>query len=79
MVAHQQGADAAAVAFDAAEAASARGHDVVLVDTAGRLHNKQHLLDELAKMRRVIERQVGRGPDEVVLVLDATTGQNGLS
>ena len=79
VVAHQQGADAAAVAFDAAEAAAARGHDILLVDTAGRLHNKQHLLDELAKMRRVIERQVGRGPDEVVLVLDATTGQNGLS
>ena len=79
VVAHQQGGDAAAVAFDAAEAARARGHDIVLVDTAGRLHNKQHLLDELAKMRRVIERQLGRGPDEVALVLDATTGQNGLS
>ena len=79
VVAHQQGGDAAAVAFDAAEAAQARGHDIVLVDTAGRLHNKQHLLDELAKMRRVIERQLGRGPDEVALVLDATTGQNGLS
>ena len=79
IVAHQQGADPAAVAFDAAEAASARGHDIVLIDTAGRLHNKQHLLDELAKMRRVVERQLGRGPDEVVLVLDATTGQNGLS
>ncbi len=79
VVAHQQGGDAAAVAFDAAEAAQARGHDIVLVDTAGRLHNKQHLLDELAKMRRVIERRLGRGPDEVALVLDATTGQNGLS
>ena len=79
IISHQQGADAAAVAFDAAEAAQARGHDIVLVDTAGRLHNKQHLLDELSKMRRVIERQLGRGPDEVVLVLDATTGQNGLS
>ena len=79
VVAHQQGADAAAVAFDAAEAAEARGHDLVLVDTAGRLHNKQHLLDELSKMRRVLERQLGRGPDEVALVLDATTGQNGLS
>ena len=79
IVAHQQGADAAAVAFDAAEAASARGHDILLIDTAGRLHNKQHLLDELSKMRRVVERQLGRGPDEVVLVLDATTGQNGLS
>ena len=79
IVAHQQGADAAAVAFDAAEAARARGHDILLVDTAGRLHNKQHLLDELSKIRRVIEGQLGRGPDEVALVLDATTGQNGLS
>ena len=79
IVAHQQGADAAAVAFDAAEAARARGHDIVLVDTAGRLHNKQHLLDELSKIRRVIEGQLGRGPDEVALVLDATTGQNGLA
>ena len=79
IVAHQQGADAAAVTFDAAEAARARGHDILLVDTAGRLHNKQHLLDELSKMRRVIEGQIGRGPDEVALVLDATTGQNGLA
>ena len=79
IVAHQQGADAAAVAFDAAEAAQARGHDILLVDTAGRLHNKQHLLDELSKIRRVLEGQLGRGPDEVALVLDATTGQNGLS
>ena len=79
IVAHQQGADAAAVAFDAAEAARARGHDILLVDTAGRLHNKQPLLDELSKIRRVIEGQLGRGPDEVALVLDATTGQNGLA
>ncbi len=79
VIAHQQGADPAAVAFDAAEAAQARGHDLLLVDTAGRLHNKQHLMDELTKIRRVIERQLGRGPDEVALVLDATTGQNGLA
>ena len=79
VIAHQPGADPAAVAFDAAEAAQARGHDLLLVDTAGRLHNKHHLMDELTKIRRVIERQLGRGPDEVVLVLDATTGQNGLA
>lgn len=79
VIAHQAGSDPAAVAFDAIEAAQARGHDLVLVDTAGRLHNKQNLMNELAKIRRVIERQLGRGPDEVALVLDATTGQNGLA
>ena len=78
VVAHRQGGDPAAVAFDTVEAARARGHDLVLVDTAGRLHNKKNLMAELAKIRRVIERQLGRGPDEVLLVLDATTGQNGL-
>jgi fused signal recognition particle receptor len=79
VIAHQQGADAAAVAFDAIEAARARGADVLFVDTAGRLHNKQNLMDELAKVRRVIERGLGRSPDEVLLVLDATTGQNGMA
>jgi len=79
VIAHQQGSDAAAVAFDAIEAGKARGVDVVFVDTAGRLHNKQNLMDELAKVRRIIERHLGRAPDEVLLVLDATTGQNGLS
>ena len=79
VIAHQQGSDAAAVAFDAIEAAKARGVDIVFVDTAGRLHNKQNLMDELAKVRRIIERHLGRSPDEVLLVLDATTGQNGLS
>jgi fused signal recognition particle receptor len=79
VVAQGAGADPAAVAFDAIEAARARGHDVVLIDTAGRLQNKKNLMDELAKVHRVIERQAGRGPDEVLLVLDATTGQNGLS
>lgn len=78
VIAHQQGSDPAAVVFDAVEAARARGADVLLIDTAGRLHNKQNLMDELSKMRRVIERHLGRGPDEVALVLDATTGQNGL-
>ena len=79
VIAHQQGADAAAVAFDAIEAARARGADVLFIDTAGRLHNKQNLMDELSKVRRVIERGLGRAPDEVLLVLDATTGQNGLA
>ena len=79
VIASRQGGDPAAVAFDAIEAARARGMDVVLVDTAGRLQNKQNLMDELTKVRRVIERHLDRGPDEVLLVLDATTGQNGLS
>jgi fused signal recognition particle receptor len=79
VVAQGTGADPAAVAYDAIEAARARGHDVVLIDTAGRLQNKQNLMDELSKVRRVIERHVDRGPDEVLLVLDASTGQNGLS
>jgi fused signal recognition particle receptor len=79
VVAHQQGSDPAAIVFDAVEAAKARGADLLLIDTAGRLQNKQNLMDELTKIRRVIERHLGRGPDEVALVLDATTGQNGLS
>ena len=79
VVAHRQGADPGAVVFDAAEAASARGHDLLLVDTAGRLHNRRPLLDELSKIRRVLERRLERPPDEVALVLDATTGQNGLA
>jgi fused signal recognition particle receptor len=79
VIASKQGGDPAAVAFDTIEAARARKADVVLVDTAGRLQNKQNLMDELAKVRRVIERHLDRGPDEVLLVLDATTGQNGLS
>ena len=79
VIAHQQGADPAAIAYDAIVAAGARGHDVVLIDTAGRLQSKKNLMDELSKVRRVIERHVDRGPDEVLLVLDATTGQNGLS
>ena len=79
VVAQGTGADPAAVAYDAIEAARARGHDVVLIDTEGRLQNKQNLMDELSKVRRVIERHVERGPDEVLLVLDASTGQNGLS
>jgi fused signal recognition particle receptor len=70
--------DPGAVAYDAIEAAKARGHDVVIVDTAGRLHTQQHLMDELRKVRKVIERQAPGAPHETLLTIDATTGQNGL-
>jgi len=70
------GADAAAVAYDAVAAAQARGMDVVLIDTAGRLHNKEHLMRELEKIRRVIQKCVPTAPHETLLVLDATAGQN---
>jgi fused signal recognition particle receptor len=73
-----EGSDPGAVAFDAIEAAKARGHDVVIVDTAGRLHTQQHLMDELRKVRKVIERQAPGAPHETLLTIDATTGQNGL-
>ncbi|WP_420455142.1 signal recognition particle-docking protein FtsY [Rubrivirga sp.] len=73
-----QGADPAAVAFDTLAAAKSRGADVVLIDTAGRLHNQVGLMDELAKVRRVMGRQVAGAPHEVLLVLDASTGQNAL-
>ncbi len=78
VVAQRAGADPGAVAFDALVAAESRGLDAVLVDTAGRLQNKQQLMDELAKIRRVIERRLPGQPRHVLLVLDATTGQNGL-
>ena len=74
----KRGADPAAVAFDAVEAARARGRDVAIVDTAGRLHTQANLMEELAKVRRVIERKREGAPHEVLLVVDATTGQNGL-
>src|ERR687896_507797 len=73
-----RGADPAAVAFDAIEAAGARGRDVVIVDTAGRLHTQTNLMDELRKVGRVIERKLEGAPHETLLVVDATTGQNGL-
>jgi fused signal recognition particle receptor len=73
-----EGSDPGAVAFDAIGAAQARGHDVVIVDTAGRLHTQQHLMDELRKVRKVIERQAPGAPHETLLTIDATTGQNGL-
>jgi fused signal recognition particle receptor len=74
----RQGGDPAAVAFDAAQAAVARGCDVLIVDTAGRLHTQKHLMDQLEKIRRVIEKHIPGSPHEVLLVIDATTGQNGI-
>jgi fused signal recognition particle receptor len=73
-----EGSDPASVVFDALEAATARGTDVVVVDTAGRLHTQQHLMDELAKVRKIIERKIPGAPHETLLSIDATTGQNGL-
>ena len=78
IIKHGEGSDPAAVVFDAMNAARARKSDVVLVDTAGRLHNKQNLMNELNKIRRVIDREGETSSKEVLLVLDATTGQNGL-
>ena len=79
LVSQERGADPGAVAFDAVQAARARGTDVLIVDTAGRLHTARPLMDELRKVRRVLEKANGRPPDEVLLVLDATTGQNGIA
>jgi len=78
IVRHQEGSDPGAVAFDAIEAAKARGADWVIIDTAGRLHTKSGLMRELEKVQRVCRRATGRDPEEVLLVLDATTGQNAL-
>jgi fused signal recognition particle receptor len=72
------GSDPGAVAYDAIEAARARGHDVVIIDTAGRLHTQQHLMDELRKVRKVIQKRMPDAPHETLLTIDATTGQNGL-
>ena len=79
VIAQQSGADPAAVIFDAWEAASARGIDVLLADTAGRLQNQQGLMDELKKVRRVVSRQDETAPHEIMLVLDASQGQNALA
>jgi len=79
VVAHAPGADPGAVVYDALDAAIARGADVVIVDTAGRLHTKSNLMDELAKIRRVIDRRLPGASPETLFVLDATTGQNGLA
>ena len=78
LVRQHEGADPAAVVFDALTAAKARGSDVILIDTAGRLHNKQNLMNELNKISRVVDRELPDCDRETLLVLDATTGQNGL-
>ena len=78
VIAHAAGADPSAVVFDAMDAARARGIDVVIIDTAGRLHTKSNLMDELAKIRRTITKRLPEAQPEVLFVLDATTGQNGL-
>jgi fused signal recognition particle receptor len=77
-ISQHEGADPASVAFDALEAAKSRGIDVLILDTAGRLHNKVNLMNELEKMQRVLKRNTPHTPNEVLLVIDATTGQNAL-
>ena len=79
VIAHEEGADPAAVVFDALKAAKARGTDVLFIDTAGRLHNKVNLMNELGKIDRIIKREIPEAPHEVFLVLDATTGQNAIT
>ncbi|MDO5022877.1 MAG: signal recognition particle-docking protein FtsY [Eubacteriales bacterium] len=79
LIKHQMGSDPAAVVYDAVQSAKAKGTDLVIVDTAGRLHNKKNLMDELGKMRRVIDREFPEATIRSMLVLDATTGQNGLN
>jgi len=78
VIRQSEGADPAAVAYDALQAVKSRNIDVLLIDTAGRLHNKVNLMKELSKIKKVIEREVPSGPHEVLLVLDATTGQNAI-
>ena len=78
IVRQHEGADPAAVVFDGIQAAKARGSDVIIIDTAGRLHNKTNLMNELNKIRRVVDRELPDAATEVLLVLDGTTGQNGL-
>jgi fused signal recognition particle receptor len=78
IVKHRMGADPAAVAYDACEAAKSRGIDVLIVDTAGRLHTQEHLMRELGKIRDVVSKRIDGAPHEVLLVLDATTGQNAI-
>lgn len=79
LIKHEEGSDPAAVVFDAAAAAKKRGADVLIIDTAGRLHNKKNLMDELAKIDRVISRELPNSERETLLVVDATTGQNAIS
>ncbi|MBQ1388450.1 MAG: signal recognition particle-docking protein FtsY [Clostridia bacterium] len=79
IVKQKEGSDPAAVVFDSIQAGKSRGADVIIVDTAGRLHNKRHLMDELAKINRIIDRELPDADKEVLLVLDATTGQNAVN
>ena len=79
VIRHEEAADPAAVAFDAVKAARARSIDVLIIDTAGRLHTKSNLMEELKKINRVIQREIAEAPHETLLVLDATTGQNAIS
>ncbi len=79
IIKQNEGSDPAAVVFDAISAAKARGADIIIADTAGRLHNKKHLMDELAKINRIIDRELPDADKEILLVLDATTGQNAVS
>lgn len=79
IIKQNEGSDPAAVVYDAISAAKARGADIIIADTAGRLHNKKHLMDELAKINRIIDRELPDADKEVLLVLDATTGQNAVS
>jgi len=79
MIAHQPGADPGAVVFDAIRAAQSRGANVLIIDTAGRLHTRHNLMQELAKISSIARKQVHRAPHETLLVLDATTGQNALN
>jgi fused signal recognition particle receptor len=78
IVRHEEGSDPGSVVFDSIAASKARGADVLIIDTAGRLHNKQNLMNELSKINRIIDRELPGSDKEVLLVLDATTGQNGL-
>ena len=79
VIKHDEGSDPASVAFDAVKAAKARNIDVLIIDTAGRLHTKSNLMEELKKINRVIQREIPEAPHETLLVLDATTGQNAIN
>jgi fused signal recognition particle receptor len=79
VIKHQSGSDPSAVVFDALKAGKARGSHIIIVDTAGRLHTKINLMEELKKIKRVMAREIPNSPHEILLVLDATTGQNAIS
>ncbi len=79
IISHKSGADPSAVVFDSMKAAKAGGADVLIIDTAGRLHTNTNLMEQLKKMKRVISKEIENGPHEILLIMDATTGQNGLA